>query len=243
MSHVLRDILINIDTNNERLLFLENLFKNQEIVIISSGPSFNYLNDNEIKYIFENYITICVKYVIEILLEKNITPTFFIYNSWLSKNNTEFYYNLSKSFTSIFGKSNEHSDNFNNLIRIYHDDTKSHEQNFELLKNNIDIITWKNFNNKKFYKNQHIMCELAIPLCIHLGVSKIYTVGWDLKNINNKYYCEYKINIDGFIEVDKINKTEYDYVPNIKKILNDKGIEIYKIKESPILLELKNIFK
>ena len=40
----------------------------------------------------------------------------------------------------------------------------------------------------------------------------------------------------------KKNISEFDYVPNIKKILNDKNIEIYKIKESPILLEYKNIF-
>ena len=86
------------------------------------------------------------------------------------------------------------------------------------------------------------MCELAIPLCIHLGISKIYTVGWDLKKIGDNSYCHDNVNDTTLINNTYINRTEFDYVPSIKKILNDKNIEIYKIKESPILLEYKNIF-
>jgi hypothetical protein len=181
------------------------------------------------------------------LLAKNIKPTFFIYNSWLNKNNTDYYSKLSKDLVTIFGEDDDETITVEPLINIYLDDDNKHIDNFKLLEKDEDLLTWSNDkDNNKTYKYLHIMCELAIPLCIHLGISKIYTCGWDLKAINNKTYCNENI-IDKIGSYDEKNKketnpTEYEYVPNIKKILNDKGIEIYKIKESPILLEYKNIF-
>ena len=80
MSSVLRDILNRYDNYSDRLLFLKDLFKNEEIIIISSGPSSKNLKDDELKYISDNYITICVKYIIDTLFEKNIRPTFFVNN-------------------------------------------------------------------------------------------------------------------------------------------------------------------
>ena len=133
--------------------------------------------------------------------------------------------------------------NIKPLIEIYLRNIKSHLHNFGLLKKNIDCITWNTDKNKnKTFVCLHIMCELAIPLCIHLGISRIYTVGWDLKKAGDKTYVYDGMKNPYYGDNIKKNISEFDYVPNIKKILNDKNIEIYKIKESPILLEYKNIF-
>jgi hypothetical protein len=61
------------------------------------------------------------------------------------------------------------------------------------------------------------MCELAIPLCIHLSISRIYTVGWDCKNIGDKSFVCDDI-IDTVYNNIKNNSTEFNYVPYIKKI-------------------------
>ena len=124
------------------------------------------------------------------------------------------------------------------LLKV--DDVHFCIRNFNnLLMNHVDCLTWKSTdNNQRTYINMHIMCEIALPLCIHLGISNIYTTGWDLKLINNQDYC-YESNTKSYLN-SKIS--EYKYVPNIRTILNNKGITIHKIKESPVLLELKNIF-
>jgi len=264
MTSVLKDILECIFDTTNRLLFLENLFKNEEIVIMSAGPSVEDINSKELKYITDNYITICVKYVLETLLDKNIKPTFFVYNSRVSKNNINYYRELSKDITTIYGEDDESEDDedressesedseysesddgeseddesedsesednesINDLIKVYPRDKKRHLENFKLkdnlklIENNIDCITWTlNKDNNYTFSYLHSMCELAIPLCIHLGISKIYTAGWDLK--------------------DQKNLNEFDNIIDIKKILNSKNISIFKIKNSPISLDLKNI--
>lgn len=100
-----------------------------------------------------------------------------------------------------------------------------------------DINKFK--DNELFFYKMHIMCELAIPLAIHLGIKNIYTVGWDLSLINNKnYFCENK-----YVKYYK-NNQEKIFIPYIVKLLNEKDINIYKIKEiSPILLPYYNLFQ
>jgi hypothetical protein len=203
------------------------------------------LTDIELKYISDNYITICVKYVLEMLLDKDIKPTFFVNNLFLAKNNFTFYDNLSKDLTTIIAtfRGNPINSNYiqkNTYLITINNKGGSLVHYFNLLKKDVDCISWnidQNYNISHI--PLHIMCEIAIPLCIHLGISRIYTVGWDLKKINNKAYVYDNMNSSNY---NNSNNTEFNYVPNIKKILNDKNIEIYKIKESPILLEYKNIF-
>jgi hypothetical protein len=235
----------------QRLLFLENLFSNEEIVVLAPGPSYNFLSESELHFINDNYIIIAVKYVLKDLLNKNIIPTFFVYNKYLSQNNVEFYSDLSKDVISIISICPGPGDipDRSNLLKIYLNTSRNHYQNFDLISKNIDCITWKIYETNIYKKNLlgcnalHIMCELAIPLCIHLGVSKIYTCGWDLRKINNiGYFNSNSNNIYKESQNSSNDSTEFYYVPNIKNILNNKNIEIYKIKESPILLDYKNIF-
>lgn len=137
MSSLLRNILNRIYNSKQRLLFLENLLKNEEIVILSAGPSTGNLSDIELNYLSENYLTICIKYVLETLLSKNIKPTFFIYNSWLNKNNTDYYSKLSKDLVTIFGEDEEDEDesvSIEPLINIPLDDDNTHLDNFKLLE-------------------------------------------------------------------------------------------------------------
>jgi predicted transcriptional regulator len=239
MSNVLRQLLEKLADSIERLEFLKNFFKGEDMVILGGGPSTGHLTDSEMNYIFENHLTICVKYVLDLLIKKDKDPTFFIFNQYLTTNTIPYYKNLSKNITSIFGSDGDYKHKNNGLILLEVDDVHFCIRNFNnLLMNHVDCLTWKLKDNQRTYINMHIMCEMALPLCIHLGILNIYTTGWDLKLINNQDYC-FETNTKSYLN-NKIS--EYKYVPNIKTILNNLGITIHKIKESPILLDYKNIF-
>ena len=239
MSNVLRQLLEKLADSTERLEFLKDFFKGEDMVILGGGPSTGHLTESEMNFIFENHLTICVKYVLDILKKKKKSPTFFIFNQYVTTNTLPHYKNLSKNITSIFGSDGNYKHKNNGLMLLTVDDVHFCIRNFNnLLMNHVDCLTWKKKNNQRTYINMHIMCEIALPLCIHLGISNIYTTGWDLKLINNQDYC-YESNTKSYLN-SKIS--EYKYVPNIRTILNNLGITIHKIKESPILLELKNIF-
>jgi hypothetical protein len=238
LSSVLKDILENFADSSERLKFLENLLEGEEIVILSGGPSTGSLTPNEVKYITDNYITITVKYALDILLNNNTYPKFNLFNQYVAFGTLEKLTEKAKPFTSIFGSDGSFDDD-TALMMIEVNDEHFCIRNFKkLLMNHEDCLTWKEENNKKTYINLHIMCELALPLAIHMGIKKIYTTGWDLKPINNQDYC-YTSNIKSYQD-SKIS--EYNYVPNIEKILGNLGISINKIKESPILLNLVDFF-
>ena len=240
MEDVLKDILENIAHSTERLLFLNKIFDGEDIVILSGGPSTGLLSNNELNYIFDNYLTICIKYVINILEKNNLKPTFNLFNQYLASGSFDDLIEKARSYNSIFGSDGSFIDE-TALMMVEVKDEHFCIRNFKrLLRNNIDCLTWmKDENNKRYYLNLHIMCELALPLAIHLGIKNIYTVGWDLKPINNQDYC-FSSN-KKIYEDNKIS--EYDYVPDIEKILNNMGITINKIKESPILLNMVDFFK
>jgi len=237
LSSVLKDILENFADSSERLKFLENLLEGEEIVILSGGPSTGSLTPNEIKYITDNYITITVKYALDILLNNNTYPKFNVFNQYVAFGSLDKLIEKAKPYTSIFGADGSFDDD-TALMMVEVNDEHFCIRNFKkLLMTHEDCLTWKENNNKKTYINLHIMCELALPLAIHLGIKKIYTTGWDLKPINNQDYCSTS-NVKSY-QNSKIS--EYNYVPNIEKILDNLGITINKIKESPILLKYKNI--
>ena len=242
ISNVLKDILNEFENDIDKIYFLKNLFKNQDIVVLLPGPSYKYLTNKQKKYLINNYITISVKYTINDLKKLNLYPTFFLKNNW----SREFKFKDS-NITVINGCSINNLDN-NSTINIFLKQKISHKKSFNLIKKNIDIISWNlnNFKKEKkiYYYPMHIMCELVLPLCILLGIKNIYTVGWDLdyKYKKNSYF-DPKIKLSKlYISKHIKNNTELIVLDNIKIILKKKNINIYKIKkQSPLNIKYKNI--
>jgi hypothetical protein len=250
ISMLLKDIIEKIAHSTQRLQFLENLLEGEEIVILGGGPSTAMLTDNELKYVIDNYITISVKYVIDILNKKKLHPTFHVLNQYLSVGSLEKSIEKSSKYTTIFGSDGTYENDTALMIVKIRDEHFCIRNFKKLLANHIDCLTWgKDVNNNRSYIHLHIMCELSLPLSIHLGIKKIYTTGWDLKPINNKNYCfesgeKHNKNSEKFEYkyVPDFETCEFNYVPDIEKILSNLGITINKINNSPILLTLKNDF-
>lgn len=139
------------------------------MVILAPGPSYNYLTHEEKKYIFSNYLTTTIKYVIDDLIENNLIPNFFIYNQSSSKFSIEYYQEKASQLTSFIGTNKQYTDLFKFNISI----GKRHIDNFNSIRNGEDKMSWdinKFKDNELFFYKMHIMCELAIPLAIHLGI-------------------------------------------------------------------------
>jgi uncharacterized Rossmann fold enzyme len=225
LSELLYIYLNNIQSEYERLKVIKNLFNNEDIVIMSAGP---YLNTEMIRYLVDNYITICVKYVANYLFEHDMRPTFIVYNQWLSDGvSIKDFCKYSKIVTSIYGKVrhsiSQGTINFN-LI------PSAHKEIFSLIEKNNDVFIWK--NNKLEYKACHIMLELSIPLAIHIGAKNIYTTGWDLDYTKSQYFTN-KVKLPKNIQI----RTEAHVVKNVVDILKKKKIYIFKLNDkSPIEL-------
>lgn len=88
------------------------------MVILAPGPSYNYLTHEEKKYIFSNYLTTTIKYVIDDLIENNLIPNFFIYNQSSSNFSIEYYQEKASQLTSFIGTNKQYTDLFKFNISI-----------------------------------------------------------------------------------------------------------------------------
>jgi hypothetical protein len=244
MSNILTQLLINYK-DIDKLEYLQDLFKDEDIIILAPGPSYSFLTTENKKFIIENYITISLKYTLDDLTTLNLNPTFFIYNTCTTFNNPEHYKKISNKLLSIYisiDKKMLGFLNFNFNRRL----TSSHSTNFNKIKKGIDLLYFDlhlfKKNNVLYINLLHIMGEICIPLCVLLGVKNIFTVGWDLKQINNIKYYNNTNNVKLKNIYNNANNTEYDCISSYVKILNNKNINIYKIvKVSPIPLDFYNI--
>jgi hypothetical protein len=84
------------------------------------------------------------------------------------------------------------------------------------------------------------MIEIAIPICILLGIKNINTIGWDgPKNKIYEYFNDKKNLID--FNSKKII-LEYDFIVFLDEILKKYGIKLFKLSNnSHINLKYKNI--
>lgn len=226
MSELLYFILHNIACQYKRLNFLKDLFNNEHIVIIAPGP---YLDKSKLKYIIDNYITISVKYVTRYLFDNNMIPTFIVFNQWLANGNSvNDYDKYTNKVTSIYGKKR----NSKSYGLIDFNSSGNHKVSFKKISQHIDVFSWK--PNNLYYNNAHIMLELCIPLCIHIGVKNIYTLGWDLDYSKKSYFTD---EVKTLKKVDN-NNTEAHIVKDVAIILKKYGINILKLNnDSPIQLD------
>lgn len=226
ISELLYFILHNISCEYKRLNFLKDLFNNEDIVIIAPGP---YLDKKRLNYLIDTFITISVKYATQYLFDNNMIPTFFIFNQWLANGNSvNDYDKYTNKVTSIYGKKR----NSKSYGLINFNSSGNHKDSFKKISQHIDVFSWK--QNHLYYNNAHIMLELSIPLCIHLGVKNIYTLGWDLDYSKKSYFTD-KVKL---LKNVNINNTEAHIVKDVVIILKKYGINIFKLNnDSPIHLE------
>ena len=169
----------------------EHFSLNKDVLIFSSGPSLNYLE--EYKYMFtddfyKKYIIIVVKQAKFYFDKHNLKYDIFVHNFISSGKNVKIKKNINNnyiSYCSYISKSDKIlSENCNNKIKIITTDQQ------------MDCISNNNKNCLEFKYNKeigigHIMLELAIPAALKYKPNNIYILGWDI--CPNKKYKHFEL--------------------------------------------------
>jgi hypothetical protein len=225
----------------DKLIFIENMFKGEECFIIAPGPSYNELTEEQKINIFNNYFTIAVKYIIDEFIKYNISPFIYAFSSCKDKKiniyNTTIIY-------SYFSKKNNKFNINHDLLFLFKNNNKFHNGTFNEFTKNKDPLNIK--NNIEIDKDNinyhtrfgHIMYEIAIPICVHLGFSNIYTIGWDCSYYYNQYYNgnNNKITKKSLLHVFNMEKASIENSYFMHKVMKEKyNINIYKSSNSSLV--------
>ena len=266
--------------HNEKILFKDyfsidkdeflELHKNKDVIIFSAGPTFNEIKKYLHMFTPEFYNKYCIFAIKDTAIELdklgikvdafvfNTANYKYLYSTYKFKNSDNIY----KLFNNTI---------YNNFILDYFNKFFLYFNKYNVKKKEHDlIIDYKNNLMKCIIDNEkkcltmknnkinigHVILENAIPYCILLNASNIYTLGWDNCGKGSKNNYNY-FNKEKFINdnVDKpIFNTYYDfmnfentikfskYLPDyLKKHYN---INIYKLSDKQCVnLPLYNINK
>lgn len=238
IQKIFKNIISVLGKNNlEKINLLKNLFSKEDDVecfILGAGPTYSEVSNSYKKYIINNYFTFAIKYIINELNSSILYPSIYLFNEYVADDQSlpENYPNSLSIGTNI--------KKFKSDIQINLNKNINHDKNFNSLVKEIDTISFE--ANKKYIKNNnifvpygHTMYELAIPLAIHMGFKRIYTIGWDLvQNSNYGYFNgiqKKNNNLKSAIKQNPIHTTKH-----ISNILYKKfKIKIYKtnLKSNP----------
>ena len=248
----------------EKLSLINNICYGIDTIVISCGSSINNIDYNFLREKQKEYIIISVKYIINKLLENNIQIDFAITSDFKTSKNFEYNYintndyitfNLSRlsDVTSEYFKKYDFI--LSPKIKVKTKNKENYwEKTFKTIieTNSLDIIKLsenKIKDNILFFNLAHIMLECVLPLAIHIGSNKIYTIGWDGPS---KKGMEYFSEINGEIKKLKAygrkgkmilhGRQEYKYIKEINKVFIKNNIFLYKLSiESPINLPYSDL--
>ena len=191
----LKNKLKNLNTIEERLNLLKNKYEGETAYLVTCGPSLSNHNIDILKHKLKNKLVVTVKQSYDIVSEESdfhLLNTYNLKEYKYKTDDTVVVWSVSKSYAQ------------NQLERIQHkpldiyfpvinppyitpQDTIAGSLNFDDMKllNDRCEVTW---GPGMFY-------EMMIPLCLHLGVKNIVTIGWDLK-VTDKHKHFYKEKMD-----------------------------------------------
>ncbi len=176
----LKNKLKDLETIEERLNILKDKYKGETAYLLTCGPSLSY-NSSILAEKLENELVISVKQaydVVKDISDFHLLNTYNLKDYKYSTDNTIVVWSVSKSYA------------YNQLERIQN---KPLDIYFPVI--NPPYITPQdtiagslNFNDMKLLDKRcevtwgpGMFYEMMIPMCLHLGIKDIVTIGWDLK--------------------------------------------------------------
>ena len=204
---------------------LKDVHKNKECVVLTCGPSLTEYPKDIIKNFLKDKIVICVK---ESILEYKDQADYFIDNGMRHRA-----FDFNEKTIKIYQD--------NGTVKPLHEvDISLHEDrpwNGQLLqKHNFDQY---NFDNQiKRPWGPGILYETAFYLCLYMGITNVYTIGWDLIDTKTThkithYFDDYESldynsskrwgNKDYLMEMKLVNNN----IPHFYDYLKEKGMNLF----------------
>jgi len=191
----------------QKLHTLKNSLQGKKALIITCGPSLkNYTQQHFQQFRDNGYIIVCVKQAIKVVGECHFHCVNFC-------NEEKYQYHIMKNKPiSLFCKYIDHKFGKAGInpydIMVTHQSNKFKHSIPKSIEQGIDRISFdfllKDKELRVWWGN--IMYELALPLCIHLGIKDIYIIGWDCTSYLDHFYSERKPDT----RTSKINWRELD---------------------------------
>lgn len=222
----LRSELDKINSNREKLDYLNNYYKYKNAIIVATGPNFIDYIDLIKNNINENTILICTKQTIKYF---DMIADFHILN-W--DHLEEYEYNYSYKPITLFINYNVPDENNFRIVNNYGDinfflcnlNNINHERknSWDYLETDIDFLSMNDNNLGKdenmVLNTGHIIMELGLPICVHLGIKNIILNGFVGGNSHGTI-IENELNWD---------KDEYKHLYSEQELLYEKSKHLQK---------------
>jgi hypothetical protein len=209
---------------------LQDCKKGQDCYILACGPSLNKYNNEETKEKLKNSLVFSVKQAYEKF--RNETDFHF----WNCSNLPVDYMNVPYRYVNhkpevVVASSNyelgvrwnpsQHHDVFFRIPLI--EEIGGKEQTLAFKKNYDDFLISKTCTERR--TGPGIMLETVFYTALHVGVSSITTIGWDLNEHGSHFYKEGDISNKG-CEIPWDIELNSKAVPSIKEWLSSKGVKL-----------------
>ena len=144
---------------------LHNLFKKKDCLILTCGPSLSEYSKEQVKEFAKNKIVICIK---EAVLEYEDICHFHVINPTRYRE-----YNIKKRIFRIF------QGNQDVVTDMKLEEDRPFTLPNQLLRKHNYEEYMLNYKIKRPW-GPGILYETVFYLCLHMGITNIYTLGWDL---------------------------------------------------------------
>ena len=195
ITEEIKNKIQNLNTIEERLNLLKNKYKGETAYLVTCGPSLANHDDNILMDKLRDKLVLSVKQAHDVvgdISDFHLLNTYNLKEYHYLVENTIVIWSVSKSYAynQLQRIQNKPLDIYFPVINppyITEQDTIAGKLNFDDMKllNQRCEVTW---GPGMFY-------EMMIPLCLHLGVKNIVTIGWDLK-VTDEHKHFYKEKMD-----------------------------------------------
>lgn len=217
---------------------IKNFYKGQECYILLTGPSFNDYSTSELRKQLKDKLVFCVKQSIEGLEDIADFHFWNCSNFPIGSQGEPYKYNMfqrpivvaSSNFPLGYRWSVSQVIDFFVKVPLIE----------EFGKDNC-VVFKKNYDDFLFSKSisrpvgPGIMLETILYFAVHLGVSKIKTLGWDL-NAHGSHFYNSEVDNKG-CEIPWDIKANAESVPSIVEWLNSHKIKLQTISKSSTISE------
>ena len=195
ITEELKNKIKNLDSIEERLNLLKNKYEGETAYLVTCGPSLSNYDGDVLNDKLRDKLVISVKQAHDVvgdISDFHLLNTYNLKEYHYLVENTIVIWSVSKSYAynQLQRIQNKPLDIYFPVINppyITEQDTIAGKLNFDDMKllGERCEVTW---GPGMFY-------EMMIPLCLHLGVKDIVTIGWDLK-VTDKHKHFYKEKMD-----------------------------------------------
>lgn len=163
-----------LSNSYEKIQRLKDHYKGYKALIVTCGPSFNDYKEHIYKIVNDKTILICVKRTFQSL------PVADFHITGAAETQLDYGYEDQQPIVLRVILSRNINQKYNPTDITFVNYGSGRRMILYDIINNIDSMSWeKNLDRRMNFNKGHSMHGIALPLCILLGITDIFVIGWD----------------------------------------------------------------